>query len=72
MSAPSNVYGVATTALNVRSSADPINGKIVITLYKGESVRITGTVKATDGGTWYSVICRGAISGYVNSKFINK
>lgn len=72
VNAPSNVYGVATTALNVRSSADPINGKIVVTLYKGESVRITGTVKATDGGTWYSIVCRGDVTGYVNSKFISR
>lgn len=72
VSAPSTLYGVATTALNVRGSADPVNGKVLITLYQGESVRITGTTKSTDGGTWYSVICRGTISGYVNSKYIKK
>lgn len=71
VAAPSNVYGTTTTGLNVRTKADPTS-KIVVTLAQGEAVNIRGTVKSTDGGTWYSIICRGSISGYVNSKYIKK
>ena len=71
VTAPSYTTGHATTALNVRTNADPTS-KIVSVLKQGESVRITGTAKAPDGGTWYSIIFRESLSGYVNSKYINK
>lgn len=71
VSAPSNVYGTATTALNVRSAPNPTS-KIVGVLSQGESVRIGNSAKAPDGGTWYAIVFRGNLSGYVNSKYIKR
>lgn len=62
--------GRATTDVYVRSDAD-VTSFAKTVLLSGKTAQVVGSKTATDGMIWYKVTYDG-ITGYINSKFIEK
>lgn len=62
--------GKATTDVYARADANA-SAKAITVLKTGQTVQVTGTKAAPDGGTWYRINYNGQIA-YVNSRFIVK